>query len=58
MKTEQITIRLSESEKKMIQKATVKYHKETGAKGSITKAVIQSVGDYLNNDKNATNKTP
>lgn len=51
MKTEQITIRLSEAERKMVQKAAVKFHQETGEKESITKAVVRSISDYLNRDK-------
>ena len=51
MRTEQITIRLTEDERKMIKKAAVKFHQETGEKESITKAVVRSIGDYLNNDK-------
>lgn len=54
MRTEQITIRLTEDERKMIKKAAVKFHQETGQKESITKAVIHSIGDYLNSGKSGT----
>ena len=51
MRTEQITIRLTEEERKMIKKAAVKFHHETGEKESVTKAVVRSISDYLNSDK-------
>lgn len=49
MKTEQIIIRISEIDKKIIQKAAAKYHKETGAKESISAAVRHAVKQYAGN---------
>ncbi|HUX59652.1 MAG TPA: hypothetical protein VMV77_21965 [Bacteroidales bacterium] len=46
MKTGSITIRVSGEDKKLIQKAAVKFHKETGAKVSISATIIHLVKQY------------
>ena len=46
MKTVSITIRVSGEDKKLIQKAAVKFHKETGTKVSISAIITHLVKQY------------
>jgi len=46
MKTVSITLRVSGEDKKLIQKAAVKFHKETGAKVSISDTIRNLVKQY------------
>ena len=46
MKTEKIIVRISTDERKQLNKATKKFHKETGAKESISATIRHAVRQY------------
>ena len=49
MKTEYIQVRISETDKKIIQKAAAKFHKETGAKENVSATIRHIVKQYADN---------
>jgi len=48
MKTKNIVVRVSDIDKKIIVKAAAKYHKETGAKRSVSATIRHAIEQYAN----------
>jgi hypothetical protein len=46
MKTDRLIVRVSADDKKQIQKATKKFHKETGAKENVSATIRHIVKQY------------
>jgi len=57
MKKKVFQIRTSPEDEAILQKAAEKFEKLTGKKGMVSRAILQAVQEYVNNDQPAVNSS-